>query len=118
MKLLPDITKRAFSVDEAAEYCGVSRATLSRHGPPAAKIGKRRKIYDRRVLDAWLDRLARLDVSDGPLPIERSENRHFEIRKIPSPRAIKGMVNARRQARRRETQALLKSLWGKRRDGN
>jgi hypothetical protein len=42
------------SKDEAAEYCGVSLNTLRRHGPTPTKIGDR-IIYDRRVLDCWLD---------------------------------------------------------------
>jgi hypothetical protein len=52
-----NVPKRGLSKDEAAEYCGVSVNTLTRHGPTAAKIGDR-TIYDRRVLDRWLDELA------------------------------------------------------------
>jgi hypothetical protein len=52
-----NIAKRGLSLDEAAEYCGISANTLTRHGPPAVKIGDRR-VYDRRTLDRWLDRLA------------------------------------------------------------
>jgi hypothetical protein len=55
--LPPNIPKRCLSPDEASEYCNVSRNTLIRHGPPATKIGDR-TVYDRRVLDAWLDKLA------------------------------------------------------------
>jgi hypothetical protein len=52
-----NIPKRGLSKEEAAEYCGVSVNTLIRHGPTATKIGDR-TIYDRRVLDRWLDGLA------------------------------------------------------------
>jgi hypothetical protein len=110
MKLLPDIPKRGLSLKEAAEYCGTSPATISRYGPPATKIGKRRKIYDRRVIDRWLDQLSGLDGSSSPPPIGTSVERLFEARKVSAPQVIKEMVNTRRQARRRETHALLKSL--------
>jgi hypothetical protein len=55
--LPPNIPRRCLSPDEAAEYCNVSRNTLIRHGPLATKIGDR-TVYDRRVLDTWLDKLA------------------------------------------------------------
>jgi hypothetical protein len=57
MPLPVNVPKRGLSKEEAAEYCGVSVNTLIRHGPTATKIGDR-TIYDRRVLDRWLDELA------------------------------------------------------------
>ena len=57
MPLPVNVPKRGLSKEEAAEYCGVSINTLTRHGPTATKIGDR-TIYDRRVLDRWLDDLA------------------------------------------------------------
>ena len=54
--LPPNIPKRGLSLAEAAEYCGVSGNTLTRHGPPPIKIGDR-SIYDRHTLDRWLDQL-------------------------------------------------------------
>ena len=64
-----NIKKRGLSLAEAAEYCGVSGTTLTRHGPPPTKIGDR-SIYDRHVLDRWLDQLAGLGLggatSDDP----------------------------------------------------
>jgi hypothetical protein len=54
-----NLPKRGLSKDEAAEYCGVSVNTLGRHGPTPTKIGDR-IVYDRRVLDRWLDELAGL----------------------------------------------------------
>jgi hypothetical protein len=54
-----NIPRRCLSPDEAAEYCNVSRNTLTRHGPAPTRIGDR-VVYDRKVLDRWLDRLAGL----------------------------------------------------------
>jgi hypothetical protein len=54
-----NIPKRGLSLAEAAEYCGISGTTLTRHGPPPIKIGDR-SVYDRRALDRWLDQLAGL----------------------------------------------------------
>ena len=59
MSLPLNVPKRGLSLDEAAEYCGVSRNSLTRHGPAPIKIGDR-TIYDRRGLDRWLDQLAGL----------------------------------------------------------
>ncbi len=65
MSLPPNIAKRGLSLDEAAEYCGVSKNTMTRHGPAPIRIGER-IVYDRRALDAWLDRLAGLNsMTDG-----------------------------------------------------
>jgi hypothetical protein len=62
MPLPLNVPKRGLSLDEASEYCGVSRNTLMRHGPPPTKIGER-SIYDRRMLDRWLDQLGGLTAS-------------------------------------------------------
>ena len=71
MSLPINLPKRGLSKDEAAEYCGVSVNTLVRHGPTPTKIGDR-TIYDRRVLDRWLDKLAGLAAGErsntGVLP--------------------------------------------------
>jgi hypothetical protein len=69
-----NIAKRGLSKDEAAEYCGVSANTLGKHGPPPTKIGER-IIYDRRVLDRWLDELA------GLAPALRSGNPEEQLLK-------------------------------------
>jgi len=61
-----NIPKRGLSLAEAAEYCGVSGTTLTRHGPPPTKIGDR-SVYDRHVLDRWLDQLAGL-AQGGAIP--------------------------------------------------
>jgi hypothetical protein len=52
-----NVPKRGLSKEEAAEYCGISVNTLGRYGPTPSKIGDR-TVYDRRVLDRWLDELA------------------------------------------------------------
>ena len=58
MTALPgNIPKRGLALEEAAEYCGVSRNTMLRHGPKPLRIGER-CVYDRRSLDLWLDKLA------------------------------------------------------------
>lgn len=71
MPLPQNIAKRGLSLDEAAEYCGVSRNTITRHGPPAVKIGER-AIYDRRVLDRWLDGLTGL-AAESDVKVEDPE---------------------------------------------
>ncbi len=72
MALPTNIPKRGLSLAEAAEYCGVSDKTLQRHGPEPSKIGER-IVYDRRVLDRWMDSLADLP-SSGVNPIEDPED--------------------------------------------
>jgi hypothetical protein len=65
MALPPNLPKRGLSLEEAAEYCGVSQKTMGRHGPPPVKIGER-SIYDRCVLDRWLDQLSDTVVLQQP----------------------------------------------------
>jgi hypothetical protein len=66
MALPSNIPKRGLTLAEAAEYCGVSDKTLQRHGPEPSKIGER-NVYDRQVLDHWMDELARLPTSGNPI---------------------------------------------------
>jgi hypothetical protein len=89
MALPANIPKRGLSLAEAAEYCGISDKTLQRHGPEPSKIGER-VIYDRRVLDQWLDGLARLP-SAGVNPIEDPEEQLLKA------------INARKTALRHAT---------------
>lgn len=78
MPLPINLPKRGLSKDEAAEYCGVSLNTLRRHGPTPAKIGDR-IIYDRRVLDCWLDELGGLiSGSSGGVLIDTPEEALLE----------------------------------------
>ena len=76
MPLPINLPKRGLSRDEAAEYCGVSVNTLGRYGPTPTKIGDR-IIYDRRVLDRWLDELAGL-ISSGGVLIDTPEEALLE----------------------------------------
>lgn len=59
-------TVRCISADEAATYLGISRRTLERavesgELPPGIRLGKRRVVWDRHALDAYLDQLVRRD---------------------------------------------------------
>jgi hypothetical protein len=72
MVLPSNIPKRGLSLAETSEYCGVSDKILQRHGPKPSKIGER-VVYDRRVLDRWLDSLADLP-SSGVNPIADPED--------------------------------------------
>ena len=57
---LPD-WPRVLSRDEAARYCGIAVSTLDREidegrMPPSRWITTNRRGWDRRQLDAWIDR--------------------------------------------------------------
>jgi predicted DNA-binding transcriptional regulator AlpA len=76
-----NIPKRGLSVDEAAEYCGVSRNTLAQHGPSPTKIGSR-SVYDRRALDRWIDGLAGIGSDQPEEDPEQTLLRAIHARKI------------------------------------
>lgn len=58
---------RMLSVGEAGAYCGISAKSLRRHCPvQPQKIG-RRQLYDRKLLDMWLDRLSGISTADGDI---------------------------------------------------
>jgi hypothetical protein len=44
MPLPLNVPKPGLSLDEAAEYAGVSRNTLTRYGPPPTKIGNSKSM--------------------------------------------------------------------------
>jgi len=44
MSLPLNVSKLGLSLDEAAEYAGVSRNTLTRHGLPPTKIGNTKSM--------------------------------------------------------------------------
>lgn len=69
MGLPSNIPKRGLSIEEAAEYCGVSASSIERHGPRPTKIGER-NVYDRKALDLWLDKLANLGAAYAGGPID------------------------------------------------
>lgn len=58
------IPPRGMSAADAARYCSLSAKTLARYGPPPTVVGGR-KIYDRKLLDMWLDRLAGIAAPSG-----------------------------------------------------
>lgn len=62
---LPLPERRMLSVEQAAEYCGLSantfRARITVH---PVQIG-RRVLYDRAALDRWLDSLSGQDSAAG-----------------------------------------------------
>lgn len=65
----PAIQPRLMSLPEAAAYCNVGserfEQTVASVVPPLRCFG-RKKLWDRRALDRWLDRLSALD--DAPEP--------------------------------------------------
>ena len=98
MALPGNIPKRGLTKGEASEYCGISDKTLERYGPEPSKIGER-VVYDRHVLDLWMDSLAHLPLS-GSNPIEDPENlllkaidaRKTALRHPPAKSQRKGAV--------------------------
>jgi len=70
---LPDnIPKRGLSLDEAAEYLGISPHSLERHGPKPTKIGGR-NVYDRKALDLWFDNLSGIATMQDPAAMRGDE---------------------------------------------
>lgn len=55
---LPD-WPRMLSADQAAAYCGMSDEHLRRHCPVGPLEFGKRRLYDRRRIDQWLDDMAR-----------------------------------------------------------
>jgi hypothetical protein len=58
--------------DMAAAYVSLSATTLREKGPAPARLGKRR-LYDRRDLDRWADRLAGQPLTAQEMQQEASE---------------------------------------------
>jgi len=55
------IEPRILSLDDAADYCGISKTTfLNTAGRDVLplQISERRRGWDRKALDAWIDRLS------------------------------------------------------------
>lgn len=80
-RLPAGLSPRGLDIEQAAEYLGISRNHLLRFGPRATRIGGR-CVYDRKVLDLWLDRLAGLES-----PSEQ-------------PNGLRNAINARKNALR------------------
>jgi hypothetical protein len=54
--LLPlNVPKPGLSLDEAAEYAGVSRNTLTRYGPPPTKIGNSKSMIAEFSTNGFID---------------------------------------------------------------
>jgi excisionase family DNA binding protein len=75
-------TARCISAEEAATYLGISRRTFERaveggELPRGIRLGKRRVVWDRRALDAHLDRLG---MSDQPPAEQGAEPRRHRRR--------------------------------------
>jgi hypothetical protein len=52
--------KRMLGIDEAAIYCGLSPNSFTKHiKVDPIRIGRRR-LWDRKSLDVWLDRMSRI----------------------------------------------------------
>lgn len=77
---LPD-WPRLMGAPLAAQYVGLSETTLRKCGPAPKEHG-RRKLYDRRDLDRWADRLGDqpMDEPDRLLEAENVERRFLENR--------------------------------------
>lgn len=58
-RLPPGMTPRLLSRSEAAAYCGVSLSLFEECvGVPPMNCWGNRKLWDRRALDGWLDKLS------------------------------------------------------------
>jgi hypothetical protein len=53
------VRARWLDAEEAARYCGVSRSHFNRHIRLSARDCHGKKVYDRRELDSYMERLAR-----------------------------------------------------------
>lgn len=73
---IADFTQRSRNPNEAATYCGVSRSFLAKRrlygdGPKYIKVGRRKVVYRREDLDAWLAERVRCSTSEVGVPAER-----------------------------------------------
>jgi hypothetical protein len=102
MALPATIAPRGLSLAQAAEYCGVSDATLRRHGPAPSKIGTR-DIWDKNVLDRWLDGLASPPPGAETNPISDPE---IELLKAIDARKRTSLHSAPAQRRRKAALVL------------
>lgn len=54
METQKDSEKRFFQRKDAGTYIGVSLFTFATLDIPFIRVGKKKKIYDRQDLDAWM----------------------------------------------------------------
>lgn len=81
----------------AAEYCGIGPATLRREDPNPVRIGRKRLIWLKEDLDAWLDRQAgRSSVTDArkATPTSITAGRVIRIKGDPGSAAFLEAYNA------------------------
>lgn len=64
---IPDQWPRMMSLDVACAYCGISENLLKSHAPKRTQIGGR-KLYDKKKIDDWLDKLG--DVIEDLTPLK------------------------------------------------
>lgn len=78
--ILPD-WPRLMDEPLAARYLSIGTTTLREHGPQPKRYGRRR-LYDRRDLDRWADRLGEQPLDDKAREEEAAEEerRFFERR--------------------------------------
>lgn len=69
---LPD-WPRLMREDQAAAYLSIGTTTLRTRGPRAKELGRRR-LYDRRDLDRWADRLG-----GQPLTVQEQREEASEV---------------------------------------
>lgn len=81
---LPD-WPRLMSEPLAAEYLSIGVTTLRERGPQPKRHGKRR-LYDRRDLDRWADRLGEQPLDGGELVAESKEIERRFLEKRHAPR--------------------------------
>jgi len=60
------ITPRLLGKKEAAAYCGISPDTLENYFPVACISFGKRKLWDRKCIDLWLDELGELSPAREP----------------------------------------------------
>ena len=70
-QLLPD-WPRLMDEPVAADYLSIGKTMLREHGPKPKHLGRRR-LYDRRDLDRWADRLGDQPLDEGEREAEAGE---------------------------------------------
>lgn len=78
---LPD-WPRLLDADAAAAYLSIGLTTLREKGPAAKELGRRR-LYDRKDLDRWVDALGGqpLDLAEADAQAVDTERQFFEARR-------------------------------------
>jgi hypothetical protein len=72
---------RLLNIEDAAAYCGVSPALFERHVRVLPLRIGRRKLWDRRAIDIWIDRQQENPSSFAPDDWLRKLDEHEERQK-------------------------------------